>query len=755
MQETSALYRRLLADENHWFEATVVVGEEGNLITELGEEILFGGTAIIVSRSGPDSGYTEEQIFSIRTDTKMFSSNPEVGQAIASEIEVVMLNPAGDMPRMSAIIPYVRVCTEEEQSEWIQQGVYFIDTREITNNDDGLNILTLHGFDAMLKAEQAYNTTGISWPALDTAIVSDIARIMGVTVDPRTWEIMTDNYTYPLPSSYSLREMLEYIAGSYVGSFIITETGQLRLVTLLELPVETSYLIDHIGDAITFGIDREGSEVTVSGGRIASFETEGVCDISELTATIVPKQDLHGYDAPWPAGGGKNKLPTILADIKTSNTTGAWSGNKYTLKGIEFTVNTDADGNVTDITANGTASANADIYIIGTGASGYVSAGITSGSYVFSGNPTSNSTAAMFIVRSGGTIDCNVYNTNEKPVTIDDATTYRIFIRINSGKQVSNAKFQPMVRLSTVSDATFAPYSNICPISGWTGATVSNTRNLISFEQGGITDATGSEAVNAGRIRSGYIPIEKIPKARNILTLLQADSVDIRKRYFYWYDANHTYIHEGNGQFNQAFPITLQRSAIPSGAKYLRIVLQNANNSLPVLPDGYNVSINPATASVTWQDEAGTVYGGTVDVVTGVLIADMGIKTELWKNFTSEKAVGSTLIRRQTSIASAQGSFANKERTISNIAPFDATIARETVHVSMASSGNYLYAILPTTTDPDLEITFCYPLATTQTYQLTPRQLNTFAENNIYVDTGSIEEVKYLIPTSEVTRILV
>lgn len=145
------------------------------------------------------------------------------------------------------------------------------------------------------------------------------------------------------------------------------------------------------------------------------------------------------------------------------------------------------------------------------------------------------------------------------------------------------------------------------------------------------------------------------------------------------------------------------------------------------------------TFTVTWQTEAGTVYGGTVDVVTGLLTADMGIKTELWKNFTSETAVGSTLIRRQVSIASAQGSFANKERTISNIAPFDATIARETVHVSMASSGNYLYAILPTTTDPDLEITFCYPLAQPQTYQLTPQQILTLLGNNtVFVDCGSV-----------------
>ncbi len=256
MQQTSELYRRLLADPNHWFESRLVIGESGNLITEHGETILFGGVSIVIARSGPDSGFTESQVFSIRTSSEMFSNNPEVGKAVASEIDVTMLNPAGEMPRMSAVIPYIRVCTEDEQSEWLQQGVYYIDTREITNNGDGLDVLTLHGYDAMLKAEQPYNTTGLSWPARDTAIVSDIARIMGVQVDPRTWGIMTDQYMYPLPTSYSLREMLCYIASAYIGSFIITEMGQLRLVSLLEIPKETNLLIDSVGDYITFGGNR-------------------------------------------------------------------------------------------------------------------------------------------------------------------------------------------------------------------------------------------------------------------------------------------------------------------------------------------------------------------------------------------------------------------------------------------------------------------------------------------------------------------
>ena len=256
MQNTSPLYRRLLADENHWFEASVVIGDSGNLITERGETILFGGTAIVVSRTGADSGFGEDIVFSVSTTSSLFSNNPEIGKAVSAEIDLKMLNPSGDIPRMGVVIPYVRVRTEDEYSEWLQQGVFYIDTRDISNNDDDLTILTLHGFDGMMKAEQDYASTNLNWPAKDTAIVQEIADKMGVSVDPRTWEVMTDANKLPLPTSYTLREVLGYIASMYVGCFIMTDTGELRLVTLLELPEETNYLIDSVGDAITFGGDR-------------------------------------------------------------------------------------------------------------------------------------------------------------------------------------------------------------------------------------------------------------------------------------------------------------------------------------------------------------------------------------------------------------------------------------------------------------------------------------------------------------------
>ena len=229
MQNTSSLYNQIVTGD-HWFENQLVIDGVGT----------FDGS----------------QIFSMSTDLKMFKGSPSVGQVIAGEINVSMFTPTVEIPTMAVLRPRTRACNATQHSEWLPQGVYFIDTRESTKNNDGLDILTIDGYDALLKTEQDYATTSLTWDALDTSIVSEIATQIGVTVDSRTWSVMTDGNRLPMPTGYTLREYLGYIASMYVGCFIITDEGKLRLVSLLELPPETNYLIDPAGYAITFGGDR-------------------------------------------------------------------------------------------------------------------------------------------------------------------------------------------------------------------------------------------------------------------------------------------------------------------------------------------------------------------------------------------------------------------------------------------------------------------------------------------------------------------
>lgn len=231
MQQTSALYQSILSGESHWFETRLVIDGAGT----------FG----------------ETDLFSISTSHQMFHGSPTIGSAVAGEIQIKMVYPQSvSIPTMAKLMPQVRVCNATQQSEWIAQGVYFVDTRERTVTDTGESVLELHGYDAMLKAEQPFQSNTITGDSTDVQMVNEIASIMGVEVDERTYDIMTAAYTIPLPTGYSCREVLGYIASMYVGAFIITDEGKLRLASILELPPETNYLIDEVGDAITFGGDR-------------------------------------------------------------------------------------------------------------------------------------------------------------------------------------------------------------------------------------------------------------------------------------------------------------------------------------------------------------------------------------------------------------------------------------------------------------------------------------------------------------------
>lgn len=232
MQDTSAItnWDTIVAVDNFWYETRLVIDGVGT--------------------------YGETELFAMSTTHEMFHNSPTIGSAVAGEITIKMVYPQNvTIPSMAKLLPQVRVCNGTLTSGWLSQGVYYIDTRERTVTDYGESVLELHGYDAMLKAEQMYNGR-ITGDSTDIQMVNEIAYQMGVSVDSRTTALMTAAYTIPLPTGYSYRELLGYIASMYVGCFIITDEGKLRLVSITELPPETNYLIDEQGDAITFGGDR-------------------------------------------------------------------------------------------------------------------------------------------------------------------------------------------------------------------------------------------------------------------------------------------------------------------------------------------------------------------------------------------------------------------------------------------------------------------------------------------------------------------
>lgn len=160
-------------------------------------------------------------------------SKPTMGLAVSKEIDVTLYAQSSDIPRMAVLIPYVKTVAENStDSEWIQKGYFYTDTRE---EDKATGQITLHGYDSMLKAEVSYPSVTHVWPYTDTQVVSEIAAEMGVAVDAKTTALMTAGFDVPFPAQLTMREVLANIAGLYGGCFIISDTNTLLLRCLWDV----------------------------------------------------------------------------------------------------------------------------------------------------------------------------------------------------------------------------------------------------------------------------------------------------------------------------------------------------------------------------------------------------------------------------------------------------------------------------------------------------------------------------------------
>ena len=335
--------------------------------------------------------------------------------------------------------------------------------------------------------------------------------------------------------------------------------------------------------------------------------------VKTLTVEIDPVQDLHGQESPYPAGGGKNKLSVDVNVAEELNPNFTRNGNTLSRNGVDFTFNDDGT-----IKVNGTATGN---YAYLTLCEATFLSDSPSGTYILNGCPSGGS-ASTYNVDVAGASGCDSGNGISLTYT-GTLTNVAVRIRFTENTTVNNLVFKPMIRLSTVTDGTFAPYSNVCPISGWTEADVSRTGVNVwdeTWEGGSISPTTGQNANDSTRIRTkGYISV--VP---NTAYYCKA-SKDLAIRY---YDRNKSFI--GTGSAHDSTVTT------PANCYYMRFAVVETSTY------GNDISINypstdtqyhaysGSTAEYEFPQEAGTVYGGSLTIHqdgTGELVVDRAITT--------------------------------------------------------------------------------------------------------------------------------
>ena len=199
-------------------------------------------------------------------------------------------------------------------------------------------------------------------------------------------------------------------------------------------------------------------------GDVVSFMTNMTKPL-KVDVALSPIQNLNGYDYPWAGGAGVNLAEGLTIDyIKTTHTSGTWSGDVYTVNGVTFTCEFDNNGIVTKVKTSGTA----------TGTAAFVpwKCSLSNGTeYKITGCPSGGSSSKYELGIIKTSVLIRDYG-NGATYTPSADDTFFLQVIIRNGQNSTGLEFAPLLTLSSVTDRTWYPWENICPITGHTGANV-------------------------------------------------------------------------------------------------------------------------------------------------------------------------------------------------------------------------------------------------------------------------------------------
>ena len=304
-------------------------------------------------------------------------------------------------------------------------------------------------------------------------------------------------------------------------------------------------------------------------GSIASFpDGADNVPVKSLTVAIEPVQDLHGQESPWPAGGGKNIFNPVTWLALGSNT-------RY------YTVSSDE---TITITANDTSGVADRLFDVDPGES--------------------------YSMLSTGFSEIKIFNSNSDSIIGRVSGTFtapadgKIAIKFYASSYPTSGKL--IIVKSGAVPTAWSPYENICPISGHSQAVVTRTgKNLF----GGT-----------------YNEFFTLHFESDKTVIVSADSVGSGTPQMGFYDENKVQIDylgmspDGSSVSGRVAKVI----ELPKESYYVKFIGAESTRYMIELGNTNTTfeSYVGNTYDITFPTEAGTVYGGTLDVGTGVLTVD-------------------------------------------------------------------------------------------------------------------------------------
>lgn len=463
-------------------------------------------------------------------------------------------------------------------------------------------------------------------------------------------------------------------------------------------------------------------------GSIAHFEDGSESDAVDVVAYINPVQDLHGYDSPWPAGGGKN-----LIDYLSCTGVGARDGTESSYGDY-----TSISGNVLTITQ--TYSGNGGIL---KGIQHPSIAEGTSFTVSFEAKCTGGTVTVGYGKYAGGgtnqienkSVTANTWTTISKTFTAQgDAVA--LFIQpttVNTSLDVRNLQLE----LGST-PTSYAPYSNICPISGFTGVDINVSGVNVWDEEW--------EEVNGHIESANYIPVKQNTEYYWKSSKMPANG-------FVFYDKDKVVI-------STVYTFADNKIVTPSNCYFCKFKMGSAygttyNHDISINYPSTDHDYHPYNGDVypiTFPSEAGTVYGGYVDVTRGKLVVDSeyvdlsileGLGTnfygfdDVYKQYSSPSPYNGIIscemlpIRQTPEVVRDQGGVCfvtlsgGRARIVFRILGKSASQTRDII----TGSSNHMV----------------FKLATPIEYDITPQQIALLlGVNNIWHDANGDTDVEYI-----------
>lgn len=306
---------------------------------------------------------------------------------------------------------------------------------------------------------------------------------------------------------------------------------------------------------------------------------------------------------------------------------------------------------------------------------------------------------------------------------------------------------------------------NVRPISGWTGANVTRTgKNLFGKVEYGKyivnnevvtrTEAehwailflpiqTGSYQLSITDLAGykGAISIYTCDADKNIVTLyttIYANSITLPYTYTVTIPAQSTTRYICMCGYNST-----SNGGVAMIGTTAKIQFESGSSATAYEPFG-------TVYSISFPTEAGTVYGGTLDVTSGVLTvtngyADMGTLTWTYESGANpslnyfECGLNPLVKNGTTNLICSKYPIGNVSYASGDDHAIMATASANHVRVRDTS-----YTDAATFKTAMSGVQLVYELATPQTYQLNPREVTTLLKNNnLFADTGNVAELTY------------